>query len=147
MSQDKYGFVLSNSNYNVAAAFKAQLAPSIHPKYCRLQEGRFASSPPSCKDVEASPLCSAPINTDFMQFMRTRMITAFINSQSDNKISECPLEAPPPSLDRILLFRARINSRKQDKRHAKSTEHVKTWHDPILVMTCSVSYLDFVKIP
>jgi hypothetical protein len=84
-----------------------------------------------------SPASNAPINADFMQMMRVKMIKAFSQSETaEQSLQDVPL-GPPPSLDRVLLRRATLSSRKMRllSGQVPSTpcDSANIWHDPILV--------------
>jgi len=119
-----------------AAAFKAKLDPSLSDKLCSLKNGRNLYSGPKTS-VAASPATSAPINAQFLQLMRVKMIKAFINSETAANLSQDTPLPPPPSLDRVLLQRATLNSRKLHllcgQAPVAAPDSCNPWHDPILV--------------
>ena len=128
-----------NPNFGVDAAgtFAANLRPSQNPQFCRFQSSADDVDQIVKKVVTARTASSAPISPEFMQLMRVKMIQAFINSKSE---SATPIELPlptPPSLDRILLRRAELKSRKlrlfSGEVRAAPPDSVNIWHDPILV--------------
>ena len=127
----------------VAALYKAKLPPSQQAKLCRMQRDATDLSQRIKQTVGPSPASDARINADFMQTMRTKMIKAFINSEAESKTNRDVAALPPPSLDRILLRRATLNSRKLhlfsgDKHPPLDTLNV--WSDPILVTAPSFHY-------
>ena len=77
------------------------------------------------------------------------MIGAFINSESDHKTPQDPPLAPAPSVDRVLLQRATVNSRKLQLLCGRvpathcNQEHggPLTCYDPILVSRRPVYFL------
>ena len=101
-----------HASAGVAAAFAAKLHPSQLTKFCRLKSVLSTNSRQPKKSDAASVASSAPINAHLMQVMRTRMISAFISSESDYKTPQDPPLAAAPSVDRVLLHRATLNARK-----------------------------------
>jgi hypothetical protein len=123
-----------------APSLKAPPLPAQHPLFCRLQQNAKEYSRKTKKAAAAaSSASSAPINPDFLQLMRAKMIKAFINSETEHKMPPELPDDPPPSLDRVLLHRATLKSRKlhlfSGEARAAQPHTANAWHDPILV-TC-----------
>ena len=122
-----------------AAVFKAELHPSLCSKLYSLKNGGkvYSGQSQTQSHTNASPVTSAPINADFLQLMRVKMVTAFITSDAAAKVPEYPPLPPPPSLDRVLLRRATLHSRAlrlmSGQAPAAAPDSCNPWHDPILV--------------
>jgi hypothetical protein len=135
----------ADASVGAAAAFSAPPPPAQHPVlFCRMQQNAKEYSRKTKKaavsvKLAASSASSAPINPDFLQLMRAKMIKAFINSESENKMPPELPDDPPPSLDRVLLHRATLKSRKlhlfSGEARPAQPHTANAWHDPILV-TC-----------
>jgi hypothetical protein len=137
MFRDGHCGAPSHSSTGVPAAFTAKLNASQGPKFCRLQNGGSYYSQQPLNRALVSPASNAPINADFMQIMRTKMIKAFSRSETAEQSRQDVPVGPPPSLDRVLLRRATLNSRKMHllsgQVPSNSCDRANIWHDPILV--------------
>jgi hypothetical protein len=122
---------------DAAATFAAKLLPSQHPKFCRLQNASNSSRQKLKMFFAPSTASSAPISPDFLQMMRVKMIQAFIDSEHESKVPQDMPLAPPPTLDRVLLHRATLKSRKlrlfSGQVPEAQPDSANIWHDPILV--------------
>ena len=129
----------SHSTGSAAAVFKAELHPSLCSKLCSLKNGGkvYNGQSQAQSHTNASPVTNAPINADFLQLMRVKMVTAFIKCDTAAKVPEHPPLPPPPSLDRVLLRRAILHSRTlrllSGQAPAAAPHSCNPWHDPILV--------------
>ena len=137
MLRDGHRGFPGHSSMSVSAAFSAKLNASQCSKLCRLQNCGSCCSRQPLNRALVSPASNAPINADFMQMMRVKMIKAFSQSETaEQSLQDVPL-GPPPSLDRVLLRRATLNSRKMRllSGQVPSTpcDSANIWHDPILV--------------
>ncbi len=145
MSRDEYFFVPAPPSISVAAALATKLNASQYSKFCRLKNCGSVCIRQPMNVAMVTPASSAHINADFMQLMRVKMIKAFIHSETTKEsLQDLPL-APPPSLDRVLLRRANLNSRKlhllSGQAPAVARDSVHVCHDPILVTHPFISIL------